>query len=318
MMTSAGFLSSKYFLVSAAVAAAILAAGATTYVASEGAGTSWVGGTDCDAPRLPSAVVDATLVARLDDDGKTRTQTYTLDGASFTGGALDLCLAVGEIVVEPSAGSSIEILVVTTANSAAAVEGTRVPVAFRADGDRLIVGAWQEAHGRSRGAFGTHDGADVALTVRVPSSGPYDVRASNDVGDVRVSGLMIDDLDASADVGSVIVRDVDLLGNATLAADVGDALLVASSVQTGTIRLTTDVGNAEATLPSRADVGYDARASASVGETVIRIGPTEHYDSEADGAGETETARSAGFASRPTRVVVHVDADVGDARITTE
>lgn len=317
-MTSAGFFASKYFLVSVAVAAAIIAAGATTYFVSERTGTSWVGGTDCDAPSLPGATVEAALASRLDDDGKRRTQTYTLDGASFTGGALDLCLAVGEIVVEPSAGSSVEILVVTTAGTADAVAGTRVPVAFRADGDRLVVGAWQEAHGRSRSAFGSHDGADVALTVRVPSSGPYDVHAINDVGDVRVSGLMIDALQASADVGSVIARNIDLMGDATLTSDVGDALLVASSVQTGTIRLTTDVGNAEATLPSRADVGYDARASAGVGETAIRIGPTEQYDSDADGAGETETARSAGFASRPTRVIVHADADVGDARITAE
>ncbi|HVM44858.1 MAG TPA: hypothetical protein VM582_02890, partial [Candidatus Thermoplasmatota archaeon] len=216
--------------------------------------------------------------------------------------------------VEPAAGSTLELVLVVESIAPVAVEATEVDARFRADGERLILGAWESKRGEAR-TFARGDSASVRMTLRVPASGPYAIAASNDVGDIRIIGLLVGPLHARTDVGDVIAKDVDLVGNATLRTNVGDAILHARSVVTGAISVRSDVGDAEALLPSRVDVGYDARASTDVGEAVIRIGDTETFESKASGPGEVEHARSAGFADKPTQVTVRATTDVGDARI---
>lgn len=313
-----GFLASKYFLVSAIIATVIVGGAAGAYYV----GTSYGGFTfssqeACEAPALTGAPIAATPQVESDNSGRRRIETYVVDAASFAGGSLDLCISVGEIYVEPSEGPNVELVFTIDGDQARAVADTEVAAEFRSEDGGLVVGAWEPWRGRSEGVF-RGDSAEVRLTLRVPASGAYDVRAVNDVGDVRVRGLIVHELRAQTDVGNVLVRDVDLTGNATLVTDVGDAILAALSVQTGEIIVRSDVGTAEAALPLRADVGYDAHAATNVGDAVLRIGETEFHEADADGPSEEERARSSGFATKPTKVTVDVTTDVGDARITAQ
>lgn len=305
----AGFFTSKAFVVSAVIAALLLGAAAGAYYTFDA--DSFGSESACSAPALRGAPVAAAPTDAR--DGRTRTVRYALDAAAYQAGALDLCLGVGELLVEPSNASQVEV-VFTIRGATSAIDETQVEAAFRADDGRLVIGAWQSRIGRSGDAFGTRS-AEVTLLVRVPVDAAYRLHAVSYVGDVRVGALRLDALDASADVGDVIVRDVELQGNATLRADVGDAILAATSVQSGTLRLTSEVGNVEAALPLRADVGYDATATASVGEAVVRLGEGASTTSEEDGPGQTATGRSGGYAEKPTKVIVNARADVGDARI---
>lgn len=293
------------------------AAGASYYLA-DGVGASFGTHEACDAPVLEGSALNATRTVSSEREGRTRAIVYELDGSDYTGGALELCLGVGEILVEPATGSNVRVSFRIEGDQPRAVSETVVDAAFRAtSGGGLTIAAWEERIGEGRELFGM-DGAEVTLVVSVPASGGYRIDASNDVGDVRVRGLLADELRASADVGTVLVTDLDLQGDARVASDVGDAIAHFLSVQSGNITISSDVGNAEVQLPLRADVGYDAHAATNVGEVVILIGDTESYESEGDGPGEDERARSSGYSGKPTRVVVEVTSDVGDARITTE
>lgn len=307
------FFGSKYFAVAAAVAAAILVGAASAYYMTD-AGATYQTLDACDAPALGGSEVSVTPRVEVDDDGERRMEAYTWNTTGLVGGRLDLCLAVGEIDVEPADGDALSVEVETYSGSARAVADTKTEVRFAKDGDRLVLAAWESARGAERSLF-DGNGAAVRLVLRVPPSGAFTVHATNDVGDIRVSGLMVEDPTFQTDVGSVLVRNVDVVGNATLISNVGDTILHATSVTSGAIRLTSDVGNAEAQLPQRADVGYDVTATTDVGEAFIAIGDVESSESEGEGPGEHRSARTSGFASKPTRVTVEATTDVGDARI---
>lgn len=313
-----GFLGSKAFLLSALVAVGILAAGLGAYAMSVGPGGrtfSAEGG--CDAPAMGGAPLAVTPEVVVEDDGARRTETYALDAAAFHGGAIDLCAVVGEILVEPAAGTRAELVFVIAGSPTKVVRSTVVEARFAAQGDRLLIGGWESLSGRSSGPFGG-DTADVRTFLRVPASGAWSVRASMEVGDVRVSDLLVDDLRLASEVGNLRAIGVDLQGNATLDANVGDAIAQLASVQTGRIALAAEVGDLELRLPQRADVGYDALGETDVGEVELRLGPSEDYDSEGDGPGERERAKTAGFASKPTQVTVEAVDSVGDVLIVVE
>ncbi|HUR70020.1 MAG TPA: hypothetical protein VM370_12305, partial [Candidatus Thermoplasmatota archaeon] len=268
----------------------------------------------CDAPPLAGTALAAAPSRLVDDDGKRRTDTFRFDAATFQGGAIDLCASVGEILVEPTNGTTVELQWIVQGHSQRVVEETHVAAQLRNDGGRLVIGAWESQIGREGGWFGG-DGADTRLVVRLPETGAYAMTIATDVGDVHVSGLRVSALAASSDVGNVIVLDTDLEGDAKGRADVGDVIFHFGSVQSGNISAIVDVGNADVELPQRADVGYDATADAGVGEAVVRLGETESYDAKEDAPGGHVEARSMGFATKPTRIVVRAGSDVGDARI---
>lgn len=308
-----GYLRSRHFVVAASLAALVLAGGASAY---------YVGGIErtlalrpaCATPVLEGTGLPLDLSRTTEDNERRRDETYRLNASGLRGGALLLCLDVGEVHVEPAEGDGV--LAQVASDSAAAARATKVEVRAHADGDRLVVAVWQTSRGQARSLF--HDeSASTRLVLRVPTTGPFTLDATTGVGDVRVIGLLLGETRLASDVGNVALRGVDLQGNATIETGVGDATLDAASVVGGRLRVSADVGNAEALLPQRADVGYDVRASTDVGEVVIRIGDVEASDSQGDGPGERETARSSGYAGKPTKVVVEAATSVGDARVTT-
>lgn len=307
------FFASKYFVISAVAAAIVVGGAAGAYYMTD-IGRAFGSQDACDMPALDGTALSVTPGRLIEEDGRRRVESYAVNASGYVGGALDLCVDVGEILVEPSETGQATLEIVTHGEVAGAVEGTLVEARFRTEGDRLLVYVWQATRGEADVWF-DQDSASVRVVLRVPASGAYATHATNDVGDVRISNLILEEARVSTDVGTVLVRGVDLLGNATLAADVGDAILDATSVTSGKITVSADVGNAEANLPQRADVGYDALARTDVGDAYIQIGDVEEHASVGDGPGEHETARSSGYASKPTKVVVQVTSDVGDARV---
>lgn len=125
-------------------------------------------------------------------------------------------------------------------------------------------------------------------------------------------------LDLESNFGRVVATGIDLAGDARLHTSAGDVVLALASVQSGAIDATSSFGDVEVELPARADVGYDVVGETDFGEVTIRIGPTDHYESEGGhAAGERESARSAGFDSKPTKLTVAGSSSAGDVRIAT-
>ncbi|HUR68133.1 MAG TPA: hypothetical protein VM370_02725, partial [Candidatus Thermoplasmatota archaeon] len=206
------FFTSKYFLISAVVAALVVGGAAGAYYTT-GIGGSFEVRDACDAPPLAGTALAAAPSRLVDDDGKRRTDTFRFDAAAYQGGAIHLCASVGEILVEPTNGTTVELQWIVQGRSQRVVEETRVAAAAHNDGGRLTVGAWEATVGRDGGWFGGGDGPDTRLVVRLPESGAYALRIATDVGDVHVNGLRASALHATSDVGNVIVGDVDLEGD---------------------------------------------------------------------------------------------------------
>lgn len=318
MTIDTGFFGSKYFLISAVVAALLLggAAGAY-YIAERSDGTVFSFSGGCATPALGGSNIPVPSPTVTDSDGgRRRLVEYTLEASQYAGGALKACVDVGAIQVEPAAGSHVQIVFEIVGDTSGAVEATKVDAAFAERAGALSIGAWQSQRGETNGFF--HDeGAAVHVTVRLPATGAYDLDLSSDVGNVRVGDLLVGDLEASTDVGHIAVSQADLTGNVTLTTEVGDIDLVAASVQTSRIELSVDVGDVNAQLPRRAEIGYDVEASADVGSVSVDIGPTEAMTSEEDGPSEHKTARSQGYADKVTKVRVTIVTDVGDGTLTT-
>lgn len=310
-----GFFSSKHFVVSGLVAVAIIAGAAGAYYATPiGGSHGWSGG--CDAPSLAGAPLAVEATTEIEDDGERRVVTYRLPAGSYTAGSLDACSPFGEIVVDPALGDEIEVRFTIEAPIAAAVEETDVVAQLRDDGGALVVGAWIERIGETSGIYGNDRSAHVRLQIRLPDTGAWDIDAHSSAGDVHVSDVMVGTLDLESSFGNVVAIGIDLAGDATLMTSAGDATLSLASVQSGRVLADSSFGNVEIELPSRADVGYDVVGETSFGEVTIRIGPTDEYDSEGS-AGERETARTAGYDSKPTKVQVTGTSSAGDVRIVT-
>lgn len=313
-----GFFTSKPFVVGAIVAAVILGIGVSAYAFGGGPSTSGLAfERGCDPPALGGIPIAVEPNVTVDRAGERRTVVYALDAAAFQGGEIDLCAIVGDIVVEPAPGSRAELVFVIVNDAQAAVAATEVDAAFSAQGDRLLVAGWEPVAGKSRMLYDSNT-AHVQVTLRVPASGAWAVRAATDVGDARVDDLLLGDVELTSDVGNLALAGVDLQGNATLRANVGDARADLASVQAGRIDIVSEVGDVDVALPQRADVGYDAVGETDVGEVELRLGQSEDYGSEGDGPGERERAKTAGFASKPTKVTVEATTSVGDVRIAVE
>lgn len=311
-----GFFASKQFLVAVVVAGAILAAGAGAYALSGPSdGISLTRG--CDAPAMGGAPLDVTPNVTTESGGRRRTVTYTLDAASYQGGDIDLCTVVGQIIVQPAAGSRVELVFEIAGDVAEAVTATRVDARFASQGGKLLIGGWEPMVGKASPIFGS-DTANARAILRVPASGAWTLRAHTSVGDVSVSEMLLGDVELASDVGNLLVDGVDLQGNATLVANVGDATARLASAQSGRIEASSEVGDVVVRLPARVDVGYSALGETDVGEVELRLGPSEDYASEGDGPGERERAQSAGYAAKPTKVTVEATTSVGDVSIIVE
>ena len=182
-------------------------------------------------------------------------------------------------------------------------------------GGALQLAAWESRAGVGGTPF-TQRGASVDVAIRVPEMGAPDVRARSDVGDVLVSQLLVGNLTITTDVGRARALGLDITGNVTMRSDVDDVELRAASIQSGSVHLTSDVGNVVAALPARADVGYDATGKSDVGNVKIDIGPTEVRDSSSEGAGANVHARSKDYDGKLTKVVVDATSNVGDVTVT--
>lgn len=312
-----GFFASKQFLVAAVVAVAILAAGAGAYALSgpSSDGISLTGG--CDAPVMGGAPIDVVPTDTTEPGGRRRTVAYALDAANHQGGKIDLCAVVGDIIVEPATGTRAELVFEIAGDLAEAVAATEVEARFASQGGQLLIGGWEPVVGKASPIFGS-DTASARVVLRVPTTGAWAVRADAGVGDVSVSDLLVEDLDLTSDVGNLDLARVDLQGNVSLVASVGDVAAQLASVQSGRVTITSDVGDIAVRLPARVDIGYSAVGTTDVGEVELRLGPSEDYASEGDGPGERESARTAGYAAKPTQVVVEATGSVGDVRIIVE
>lgn len=313
MALDTAFFTTKYFVISAVAAGLILGGAAGVYYVADSGGPTFINSA-CNTPALLGTKLASIPTIVNESGGDRRTETYTLNATAYAGGRLDLCASVGEVIVEPSTGPTVELVWVIHNGTNAAVEKTQVMAEMRNVDGRLVIAAWQSTAGRTTGLLSS-ESADARLTLRVPATGGYDVTVRTHIGDIHVSEVIADKLGLRTDVGDIVVRAVDLQGNATATTNVGKAIFSLASVQTGTIRLVTDVGDAEVELPQRADVGYDATAKTDVGEVTLRIGATEDAETHKDVPGGSAKARSQGFAGKPTQVIVSASADVGNARI---
>lgn len=305
-----GFLRTRFFAVAALVAALVLGGAAAAYLVADGfdAGSS----ASCDAVDVPGARIAAEPV--VEDEGARRTYRWTIDAAAYRAGVASGCLSVGELLVEPSPDGRVHLEARVTADAAEAVQATRIAASFADEGGRLNVDVRELERGVARGGF-RDEGAQVALVVRLPAQGAWDVRAANDVGDVRVSGLLVGNLTLESDVGDVRALDVDVSGDIDASSDVGSVVLSLASVQGGEIRAATDVDDIEIELPQRADLGYDVTAASDVGGVDVRIGETELYEREDRQVGGEVRARTRGFAEKPSQVTILARSDVGSVRV---
>lgn len=302
------YFQSRYFVISAIIAVGIVAAAASAYSFVEGGTFSYSGG--CSEPELPGRALALAAPVSTEDD-RSRTLEQTANATDYDAVRLDLCVAVGEIIIEPTSADSLTATWLVEADDRSAVEGTDVLLSFRDDAGTLVIAAWEPQVGRSTTVFGDR-GTVARLTVHVPMDLLADVRAHVDVGDVHASGIRASALDMGADVGSVVANLPELQGDARMSADVGDVTLSLGSVQGANLTLSADIGSVELELPSRADIGYDVSASTDIGDVRVNLGETERYDRQGEGPGSRVDARSSGYATKPTQVKVRATTDVGN------
>lgn len=304
-----GFFRSKQFLVAAFVAALILVGGATVLALSDVGGSYLRSERGCSAIALDGSPLAPDTASETSDGDKARDESFALDAPDLA--RLDACLAVGELLVEPSPDGSVHVDVRVRSDAAASTRETVVETRFARGEDGVRLAVWQSRVGYSTSVFGGSDSAETTVVVQVPDGARFEMRATTDVGDVRADGVMLGNATLSADVGDVHVTSVDLVGDLDARSDVGDVIVHLGSVQTGEVHAAADVGDVEVRLPKRADVGYDVSATSGVGEVDVRLGDTETYKENNDPPGEKVEARSRGYASKPTQVRVVADADVG-------
>lgn len=308
------YFRTKYFVIAAIVAGLLLGGAAAAYLTTD---VSWSGDEHgCDTRVAQGTPLDAVPQV-TQNESRRRTLEWTIDAASFDAGLLDACVAVGELLVEPSADDKVRIIARIAASASEAVDKTEVVVDVAQSGNQLNLAAYEARVGQARRVF-SDDGAELTLIVQLPDRGAWDLRAATAVGDVRASGLMLRDVKASADVGEVRAIDVDLSGNLSAETSVGSIVLSLTSVQSGTIRATSDVDDVEIRLPTRVDVGYDVNAESNVGSVDVRIGDTELYTRQDETVGGDVHARTKGYDEKPARVVVQASANVGDVIVATE
>lgn len=242
---------------------------------------------------------------------------WTFDASTFDAGLAELCVAVGEVLVQPSVDDLVRIEARIEADAQQAVDATEMVVAFAQQDGELNLAVYEARVGQSRTMFGGH-GAGVTLIVQLPARGAWDLDLATAVGDVRASDLLVGNLTARASVGELRTLDLDLVGNVDVETSVGSIIIDLRSVQSGTITARADVDDVEISLPTRADVGYDVKATTSVGEVDVRIGETETYTSRDQDVGGDVHAVSKGYASKPTQVKVDVSANVGDVVVAAK
>lgn len=312
-MIDTAFFRTKQFVIAAAIAILILGAAAATYTVN-GLTAGWASSEGCHVEMAGEPIATEPAVV-VDADGRHRTVTYSFDAAGLDGGRLAACSRVGEILVEPSLDGRAHVELRIRGESADAVAATEVRAVFsRLDGG-LGVAAWHQVVGEEKGMFGSRH-VEITTLVRLPATGAFDVSLASEVGDLRVTDLLVGNLTLQSDVGDVRALDVDAQGDVSARSDVGDVILSLRSVQSGVLDAASDVGDIEVALPLRADVGYAVTAQSDVGETEVRIGETETHTSEEDGVGGRVEARSRDYDSKPTKVQVHASSDVGDVGVT--
>lgn len=309
MKLDPGYFRTKYFVIAAVLAGLMLGGAATAYfvneefrwgIDEEGCRSRLAAGTPLDAGQQVT-----------ENEERRRTLAWTVDAAGLDAGMLDACVAVGELVIEPSPDERVRVEARIRGESGQAVSATEMVVEAAREGNVLNVAVYESRVGHSRTLFG-RDGAEVTLVVQLPGNGAWEVKGATAVGDLRVSDLMVRELKASTSVGNVRAVDLDLMGNLSADTSVGSILVAPRSVQSATIRAATSVDNVEIRLPTRADVGYDVTAASDVGAVDVRIGETEVYTSRDDTVGGDVHARSKDYGAKPTQVVVEVETSVGD------
>lgn len=300
-----GFLTSKPFVIGAVIAMVIVATGAVTYSTANSQG--WFGNTaGCEA--IPVAGGTPGSVASELSETNRHQIAITFPPAP-QGGAVTLCVAVGEIVVSRGPGETPQ-LTFTIRGPSGAVESTVVETLFSSSNGKLVIGAWESVQGR-QGSFGSNTGSTVTLDLVLPD-GLWDLHARTDVGNIRVSDLRVGTLRLGADVGSIVATSLISEGNTTAMTDVGSVTLEFESVQTSQIKVSTDVDAIEVRLPQRADVGYKVHAQTDVGEVDVDIGATENFVNDRNVPGAEVNAQTKGYDSQPTQVQIEATADVGD------
>lgn len=312
-----GFFQSKYFLASGIVAVLLVAGAAATYSLTDAGNFGSFNGAHraCDPIALSGSPI-ATPAPTDDRSGSTRTVTYLVDlSGAKTASLLAACASVGNVRLEPSTDARARVVFTITGDPGAVADtGVTLALATTASG-AIQLAAWENHAGVGGTPFNVR-GAGVDVSIHMPELGSPDVRASSDVGDVLVSQLLVGNVTLTSDVGRVRAVGVDITGNVTMTSSVDDVELRAASIQSGHVKLQSDVGAITAALPPRADIGYDVTAKSDVGSVRVEIGATELHDSKSDGAGGDVHARSKDYDGKLVRVVVDATSNVGDVTIT--
>lgn len=311
------FFRSREFVVVAVVAGLLVAGGVVAVTASRN-----FANVEMHEGCTVGAVSGTALSTRPNDTGPRResghwhrTVAYDVAAADLGAGALRACTNVGDLDVTTSPDGVARVVFRISGESEQAVAAAVVRARFVDDAGSLVVAADQPQAVEARSLFSSR-GVGVDLEVQLPEAGAWGLDVATDVGDVDVEGVVARDVAASTDVGDLTLAGIDLGGNLSVSTDVGDVDVTLESAVSATFDLSTDVGDIDLLLPRSPDAGYDVAVSTDVGSVRVDLGETERYvEEDEDGPSERVEARSAGYASKPTKVRIQATTDVGDVEI---
>lgn len=317
-----GFVNSREFLVAAAVAALVVATGATVVALGLVEGGISIHGTGCDASAPPG---DAVPVARLSDvttgsPGSARREVrYQFERDALTGGDLFACTDTGGVTFGPSPDQRVHVTFRYYAEGGGAEEAVKeleVEARFAyADGHVGLL-ARQVTTRSAWDLFGP-DTPEVSIEVLVPPEGVYAIVGVSDTGSVRVTDLRTEELTLHTDTGAVSATGIHASGDMVLTTDTGRVTLKVATLASGNATAHTDTGSVEVTLPADGRIGYDVTASTDTGNVQVDIGDTEDQDHHTDGASEHVHARSREYDDRRIQVTVVATSDTGSITVTT-
>lgn len=310
-----GFFRSRHFAISAVIAALILVAGATA-VSMHDFGFPGSSSSECRV-RLPTGDALRTT-PRTTDEGATRILRWSADAAAFDVARIDVCLAVGDLAVEPADDGNVTLELRLRGGAPELRETFPYNVAFARGSDGgLAIAAWQGAV-RERWSMENEGLPAATVVLRLPQDVRVEGSVASAFGHVGAAAVRAANLTLDTNSGDVRAAGLLLEGGLRAETNFGNVELELASVGTGRIVAESNSGDIDLKLPQRADVGYDVVAESSTGDIVVRIGDAESYENDSHAVGGTARVRSAGYGTKPTQVEIDADTSFGDVRVIAE
>ncbi len=274
---------------------------------------------------LQAGIVDTGIEATA--RRAERVLSYSADASKFAQGELVLGCEYGRIEIMDSDDKQIRLQVRQEANTAKAIEDTRIRVHLTSDAGVLRVMAWNETQG-----FGAAVApCNVNIRLQVPGSGLYKIDATANHGCVGVHRLKLAGCKLRGPVGVKVplikgyqgghdLDDVVVSGDLDLATDApqgfGDAWIhgtmrVASSCN---VMARTNEGHIRLSFSSDSPTGVDVTGRSDEGKVTF-IGFDANGKPPTTKSGADLSFRSEEFESKPIRVVAKANSSRSDVTI---